>query len=81
MVRCNALATGTTHLAPAGLMPPAELCSVTGRDPAGAFNGEVCALVSAAKSYTIYSVVDVRRINSGVRVREKIVATEGVRDL
>lgn len=38
-------------------------------------------MVSAAKSYTIYSVVDVRRINSGVRVREKIVATEWVRGL
>lgn len=72
MVRCNALAkgAGTIHLAPAGLKPPAEFSSVTGRDPAGDFlKGEVRALVSAAKSLTIYSEVDVRRRNSGVGVR------------
>lgn len=70
MIRRNALATGAIHLTPAGLMPPAELCSVTGRDPPGDFlNGEVRALVSAAKSHTIYSVVEIRRMNSGVGVR------------
>jgi hypothetical protein len=64
---CNG---GAIHLAPAGLRPPAELCSVTGRDPTGDFlNGQVRALVSAAKSHTIYSEVDIRRMHSGVGVR------------